>query len=540
MAGCHPIIHNKSEAVESNLEQQLEQQLEQLVENDISSLLQGALRGIEKESLRVDSLGQLSQKEHPRGLGSALTNSTVTTDFSEALLEFVTPVFDDGTAALQFLERLHQFTYGQLGEELIWAGSMPCHIPDAEAIPVARYGTSNIGRLKHTYRIGLEHRYGKMMQTIAGIHYNFSLPDDFWRSFQQLQGNTDSLQSFRSSGYFKMIRNFRRYSWLLLYLFGASPAVDASFLKGKPHPLQSLGDRTLYLPYATSLRMSDLGYSTKAQSSLNICFNHLNTFIASLDKAIHTPYPPYEKIGVKVDGQYRQLSSNVLQIENEYYSDIRPKRGIRSGEKPLAGLQARGFEYIEVRLLDNNPFLPVGIDRRQTLFLDAFLISCLLMSDAVLCPAECRMVIDNQQKVLTRGREPGLLLATPGGEDTLVSTGKTLIDKIKMTGELLDRVHRTKAYRMAVDEQLQKLDDPDLTPSARMLAALQKTGQEYTQWILQKSREHKEFFLGLTPDAAILQDLAVTAEESLRKQQQLEAGDTLNFDQFLAAYLAHS
>jgi glutamate--cysteine ligase len=536
VAGCQPIIHKKSETLESNLEQQLEQ----LVENDISSLLKGALRGIEKESLRVDYLGQLSQKEHPEGLGSALTNGTVTTDFSEALLEFVTPVFDDGAAALQFLESLHQFTYGQLSEELIWAGSMPCHIHNSEAIPVAWYGSSNIGRLKHIYRVGLEHRYGKMMQTIAGIHYNFSLPDVFWRSFQELRGNTDSLQSFRSSGYFKMIRNFRRYSWLLLYLFGASPAVDASFLKGKSHPLHSLSDRTLYLPYATSLRMSDLGYSTKAQSSLNICFNHLNTFIASLDKAIHTPYPPYERIGVKVGGQYRQLSSSVLQIENEYYSDIRPKRGIRSGEKPLAGLRASGVEYIEVRLLDNNPFLPVGIDHRQTLFLDAFLISCLLMSDAVLCPAECRLVIDNQHKVLTRGREPGLLLVTPQGESTLVGTGKALIEKIKMTGELLDRVHRTKEYSLAVDEQLRKLEDPNLTPSARMLAALQKTGQEYTEWILQKSREHKEFLLGSTPDATILRDLSGKAEESLRQQQQLEAGDTINFEQFLAEYLAYA
>lgn len=526
--------------MESNLQQQLEQNLELLVENDISPLLQGALRGIEKEGLRVDYLGRLSQKEHPRGLGSALTNSTVTTDFSEALLEFVTPVFADGAAALQFLERLHQFTYGQLSEELIWAGSMPCHIPDSEAIPVARYGSSNIGRLKHIYRIGLEHRYGKMMQVIAGIHYNFSLPDDFWRSLQELQGNTDSLQSFRSSAYFKMIRNFRRYSWLLVYLFGASPALDASFLKGKPHPLQSLSDRTLYLPYATSLRMSDLGYSTNAQSSLNICFNHLDTFITSIEKAIHTPYPPYEKIGVKVDGQYRQLNSSVLQIENEYYSDIRPKRGVRSGERPLAALRAHGVEYVEVRLLDINPFLPVGIDHRQTLFIDAFLISCLLMSDAVLCPAECRMMSDNLHKVVTRGREPGLLLITPQGENTLVGTGKALIEKIKMTGELLDRVHRTKDYSMAVDEQLRKLEDPGLTPSARILAALQETGQEYTAWILQKSREHKEFFLGWTADAAILQDLAGKAEDSRRKQQQLEVGDTINFDQFLAAYLAYS
>ena len=524
----------KSKTLESNLEQQLAQ----LVENGTSSFLKGALRGIEKEGLRVDSLGELSEKPHPLGLGSALTNKTITTDFSEALVEFVTPVFTNGTAALMFLENLHRFAYGQLDEELIWAGSMPCHITDSAAVPVARYGSSNIGRLKHVYRVGLEHRYGKMMQTIAGIHYNFSLPDDFWRALQEQQGNIEPLQVFRSSCYFKMIRNFRRYSWLLYYLFGASPALDISFLKGKGHNLHPLHDSTLYLPYATSLRMSDLGYSTKAQASLSICFNHLKTYIASLDKAIHTAYPAYEKIGVKVNGQYRQMSSSILQIENEYYSDIRPKRGIRSGEKPLLALRSDGVEYIEVRLLDINPFLPVGIDNRQALYIDVFLITCLLLSDTVLCPVECRMVTDNLQKVLTRGREPGLLLVTPRGETTLAEAGKALLEKIQMTGELLDQVHRTSDYSLSVDEQIQKLEDPTLTPSAQVLAALQESGLEYTEWIVQKSREHRQTFLAMTSDTAILPDLAVAAEESLREQQLLEAADTLDFDEFLAAYLA--
>ncbi len=521
------------------MESNLEQHLEQLENSGTSLFLRGALRGIEKEGLRVDPSGELSKQSHPVGLGSALTNKTITTDYSEALLEFVTPVFTDGAAALLFLENLHRFTFSQLNEELIWAGSMPCHIANAAAIPIARYGSSNIGRLKHVYRVGLEHRYGKMMQTIAGIHYNFSLPDEFWQALQIQQGNTESLQSFRSSGYFKMIRNFRRYSWLLLYLFGASPALDTSFLKGKAHNLLPLHDRTLYLPYATSLRMSDLGYSTKAQASLNICFNHLKTYIASLDKAIHTAYPPYEKIGVKVDGLYRQLSSSILQIENEYYSDIRPKRGIRSGEKPLAALRADGVEYIEVRLLDINPFLPVGIDGRQTLFIDAFLITCLLMSDTVLCPVECRMVADNLHNVLIKGREPGLLLVTPRGETTLAEAGKTLLEKIKMTGELLDRVHQKSDYSLSVDEQMQKMEDPTLTPSAQVLAALRKSDLEYTEWILRKSREHKDTFSNSTSDSAVMHDLAGRAEESVREQQQLEAGDTLTFDEFLAAYLAY-
>ncbi len=516
----------------------LEQQLEQLAKKGTSVFLRGALRGIEKEGLRVDLSGTLSQKDHPAGLGSALTNNTVTTDFSEALLEFVTPVFADTAETVQFLENLHRFSYSQLGDELIWAGSMPCHIADAASIPVARYGSSNIGQLKHIYRVGLEHRYGKMMQIIAGIHYNFSLPDEFWRALQQQQGNFEPLQVFRSSSYFKMIRNFRRNSWLLYYLFGASPALDASFLSGKTHSLSALHNSTLYLPYATSLRMSGLGYSTAAQSSLNICFNQLPTFIASLDKAIHTVYPPYEKIGVKVDGQYRQLSSSILQIENEYYSDIRPKRSAHSGEKPLAALRADGVEYVEVRLLDINPFLPAGIDTCQAQFIDAFLLSCLLMDDADLSPAECRMVSDNLHKVLTAGREPGLLLATPRGEITLTVAAGILLDKIKMSGELLDLVYLTNQYSDSVEVQKEKLADPAMTPSALILDKLEESGMEYAEWVVQKSREHRQSFQTLTSDTAILRNLTVTAAESHRQQQQLEAADSLDFDTFLAAYLA--
>ncbi len=522
----------------STLEFTLEQQLEQLISSGTCLFLKGALHGIEKEGLRVDYSGELSQTAHPEGLGAALTNSNVTTDYSEALLELITPVFKASDAAIKFLENLHRFTYSQLSEELIWAGSMPCHVLDPASIPVARFGSSNTGQLKHIYRVGLKHRYGKMMQTIAGIHYNFSLPDDFWRAFQRQQKNTEPLQSFRSSSYFKMIRNFRRNSWLLLYLFGASPALCNTFLKGKPHTLQTLHDHTLYLPYATSLRMSDIGYSTKVQSSLNICFNHLGTYIDSLEKAILTSYRPYEKIGIKVDGKYRQLNSTILQIENEYYSDIRPKRISRRGEKPLQALRRTGVEYIEVRSTDINPFLPVGIDTRQALFMDAFLISCLLMGDEDICPAECKMVNDNLQKVMTRGREPGLLLSTLKGKTTLVEAGNRLFDQVQMTGELLDQVHKTKAYSRSVNAQRRKLKDASLTPSDRVLAALQKTGLSYTQWILLKSREHKETFTHSSSSTAVLKDLARKAKESLKEQQQLEAGDKLNFDQFLKEYLA--
>lgn len=512
----------------------LHQQLEKLDSRGICSLFMKAQHGIEKEGLRVDKSGQLSKAPHPEGLGSALSNPTITTDYSESLLELITPVFERGDKAIDYLENLHRFTYKHLKEELIWAGSMPCRIEDPSTIPIARFGTSNEGRFKHIYRIGLKHRYGKMMQTIAGIHYNFSLPNQFWEVLQEQQQNRESLKDFRSASYFTLIRNFRRHSWLLLYLFGASPALSDTFLTGKPHRLERLHDRTLYLPHATSLRMSDLGYSTKAQSSLDVCFNQLETYIRSLEQAIRTPYPAYEKIGVKVDGKYRQLSDTILQIENEYYSDIRPKSVPKDGETALQALKARGVEYIEVRLTDINPFLPAGLNYQQAIFMDIFLISCLLMQGDILCPNECKQVAGNLQKVISSGRKPGLMLREFEEERSLQDMGSGLLQQLGECAEFLDQLHGTDVHTLAVEAQREKLEDVSLTPSARVLQALEESGANHTEWILQQSKEHRDYFTG-TP---LPRDQEVSFEQNVERsrveQQRLEENTAMDFESFLA------
>ncbi|MFT5698580.1 MAG: glutamate--cysteine ligase [Desulforhopalus sp.] len=515
----------------------LQQQLTQLENDGTFEQLRGVMHGIEKEGLRiVESSGALALTPHPSLLGSPLTNGSITTDFSESLLELITPVFSTPDEAIHFLINLHQFTYTHLNNELIWAGSMPCNIPDASLIPIAEFGSSNIGKMKHVYRLGLQHRYGNMMQSIAGIHYNFSLPDSFWKSLQIQKKNTDDLQSFRSSSYFTLIRNFRRHSWLLLYLFGASPALSRSFMAGKAHNLLSLHKETLFLPYATSLRMSDLGYTTDAQASLKICFNQLDTYIKSLFEAISTPYPAYEKIGVKVGGGYRQLASTILQIDNEYYSDIRPKRVTQGDETSLQALGRRGVEYIEVRNTDINPFLPAGIDLQQALFLDVFLISCLLMGDDILSPTECHKANENLQKVTTRGREPGLKLLSLEGEKDLKTTGSELINDFEATAAMLDQLHNTTAYSSSVTSQLQKLNDPSLTPSSRVLASLHDSGLDYADWVLKKSKEHKATLGGLDADEQIFKHLSRQAEDSIRKQKEIESSDTMGFDNYVKTY----
>ena len=516
----------------------LEKNLKLLADSGLAPSLKGMLHGIEKEGLRVDPQGIISQTDHPASLGSTLTHGHITTDYSEALMEFITPVFSESGDALQFLQDLHHFSFQKLGNEELWASSMPCQIDGDDMIPIARYGTSNVGQMKHNYRVGLEYRYGKMMQAIAGIHYNFSLPDGLWENLQKLQENQDSLQQYRSDSYFALIRNFRRYSWLLLYLFGASPALSASFMHGREHDLEEWDADTLYRPYATSLRMSDLGYSNKAQADLNICFNHLDTYTSSLQKAIQTPYAPYAEIGIKVDGRYRQLNSNILQIENEYYSDIRPKRVAQSGEKPIHALQQRGVEYIEVRNTDINPLLPLGIDQQQADFLDAFLVTCLLSNPAEISELECSRIGNNNDLIVNRGREPGLTLNNNGEQLTVAQWGETILRDISKTAVMLDEVYGDERFSKAVAAQSGKLQDPELTPSAQVLAGMRETGQSYQAFALAQSRKHRESISQQNISDIQQSYLERLSTESLQEQQDTEQADDQDFDQYLADYMA--
>ena len=128
--------------------------------------LLGIRRGIEKESLRTQPSGALALTPHPAPLGSALTHPHITTDFSESQLELITGVHAGVEACLEELTQVHQFVYRTLGDEMLWVGSMPCGLPTDETIPIGVYGSSNVGRAKSIYRMGLGHRYGRRMQTI--------------------------------------------------------------------------------------------------------------------------------------------------------------------------------------------------------------------------------------------------------------------------------------------------------------------------------------------------------------------------------------
>ncbi|MEK1939579.1 MAG: glutamate--cysteine ligase [Pseudomonas sp.] len=502
------------------------------------NLLTQCLHGIERECLRVDSQGQLALTPHPIALGSALTHPQITTDYSESLLEFITPAEADPAETLADLEAIHRFAYSKLDNEYLWSPSMPCPLPEEEVIPIARYGNSNIGRLKYVYRKGLALRYGKTMQCIAGIHYNFSLPETLWPVLQVAEDDTQSLRDYQSERYIALIRNFRRYSWLLMYLFGASPALDAGFLRGRPHKLQQLDAQSLYLPYATSLRMSDLGYQSNAQAGITPCYNDLASYTDSLRQAVSTPYPAYAEAGTKKDGEWQQLNTNILQIENEYYSNIRPKRVTYSGERPIQALMSRGVQYVEVRCLDINPFLPMGIDLTSARFIDAFVLFCALQDSPELGGGECGGATENFLSVVKEGRKPGLQLRRNGLGIGLQEWANELLEQIGKLSDLLDKSHGGTEHADALAAQRAKVADPALTPSAQVLAALKANNETFAEFSFRQSQAHAEYFRSKPLSAEESATFEESVTQSLDDQAATEAEQSGDFDTFVAAYQA--
>ncbi|WP_028220088.1 glutamate--cysteine ligase [Paraburkholderia oxyphila] len=502
------------------------------------------LRGIEKESLRVTRDGHLAMTPHAAALGSALTHPSLTTDYSEALIEIITPAEHDASITLAKLDELHRYVYGVLARdgEMLWNESMPGLLPDTDdGIPIARYGNSNIGRLKYVYRMGLALRYGRTMQCIAGIHYNYSLNEDVWHALHAHEQSTATETDYQSERYLALIRNFRRTNWLLMYLFGASPALDGRFLRGRAHALDTFDADTLYLPYATSLRMSDLGYSnTTGQSALRADYDTLPGYLDALAQAVSQPYPPYEAIGTHRDGEWVQINTNVLQIENEFYSTIRPKRVTYPGERPLHALAARGVQYVEVRCMDIDPFEPIGISLETARFLDAYLLACALEESPLLPAAEYEQANENFGLVAKEGRRPGLELKRGNATISLQDWAAELLEKIEHSAAVLDALHGGDEHARSLATQRAKLADASLTPSARVLQTMRDNQQSFLQFALAQSERHAAHFLSRPLDTQAMAQFEALARESLDEQAKLEREEVGSFDAFVTAYRAYT
>ncbi len=523
----------------------LEERLKTLAETNNESLLGGGLKGLEKESLRVTPKGHIAQTAHQESLGSTLTHPHITTDYSEALLELITPPFADIKDTLGFLTDLHHFIYENIDDELMWATSMPCLLETDESIPIAEYGSSNVGQMKHIYRHGLAHRYGRAMQAISGVHYNYSIPEKFWPVYQSLENDKGDLQDFISESYMSLIRNFQRIGWIVSYLFGASPAVCPSFINLRRKEFEEFDCSSCHEPYATSLRMSDIGYKNSNQDGIVVSYNSLDEYVASLKDAIKTPYEEYEDIGVVVDGKYRQLNTNILQIENEYYSFVRPKQIAESGETPSHALDTRGIKYVEIRAIDVSPFDPIGVNEQQLNFMEALLISCLLQESPDMDAEERNEFERNQSTAACCGRNPDLTLLREGKEVLMTDWVTKILDNMHGVCAMLDKQNldgqdlngKNQKYSNALQAQIDKVKDASLLPSTQVIEGMNETDQSFFKFALKKSEQHKDYFSGLSVPRKRFDQLDEMAIQSINEQRSLEETEQLPFDQYLENYL---
>ncbi|MBH96952.1 MAG: glutamate--cysteine ligase [Rhodospirillaceae bacterium] len=517
-----------------------QKKLTRLINGGFSDCLIDGLKGIEKESLRVTPDGWISQAPHPKSLGAALTHPYITTDYSEALLEFITPPFSDTKQTLRFLSDIHRFVYDRLGTELLWATSMPCRVGDDDTIPIANYGTSNVGQMKSVYRRGLRNRYGSIMQTISGIHFNYSFPEKFWNSWSYIQYGSFGRDRLVSDAYFRLIRNFQRYGWLLSYLFGTSPAVCKTFLPKEVDGFDEFDNGTWYQSHATSLRMSDIGYKNKNQAALNVTYNNINEYVRSLTRAIETPSSDYDAIGLLDDeGGYRQLNTNFLQIENEFYSFIRPKQIANSGEKPTLALKRRGVGYVEIRALDVGAFDVVGCNEAQLRFVETFLAFCLFEDSPPVSKFEVEQIEYNQSVVACCGRDPALELTIGYKKRKVRDWVQIICDSLDGFAELLDINEVQKPYCMALEQQKNILRDSERLPSTRLMEDMSSNNESFFDFAMRKSAEHQIYFqdgYAITKDRE--REFELEVEKSLQNQKDMERSDDVSFPDYLKRYFS--
>ncbi len=501
-------------------------------EGDNYRLFNESMHGLERECLRMDYEGRISQKAHPAALGSALKNPLITTDFSEAQLELISPPRSTEGATAEYLNNVHIFMAQRLDKEFFWPFSMPCLLPKNPAqIPLANYGNSFEGKRKTKYRLGLSHRYGRKMQTISGTHYNFSFSKSFWEFLHQKIAPKSNIQNFISEQYLHIVRNFLRYSWLNTYLFGAAPVIDESYLEHKPififrkpKYLKKLDSKSYYGEYACSFRMSELGYYSKVQTQHAVSFNNLKEYIADLTKAISTPEPKYKK--------FPGINNNILQIEAEHYSRIRPKQVLQTKlvalgtkETPLEALKARGILYVEARAIDINPYSPIGLDIDQLEFLHTFLVYCLFKPSPRIEECEHCHITGNQNNVSIYGRKPGLTLIKDCKELDMKTWGREIIEEMIPIAKLLNKNSKDKNHQNSLLAQLEKLENPYLTPSARIIAKLQKHKQSFLEYGLELAKSHCHHFKKQKLNKEIESEFEGIATKSIVAQKNQEMID---------------
>lgn len=490
------------------------------------SLFHGKL-GIEKESIRFNYKG-ISLVPHYKILGNALYNRYITTDFSDSQLELITPPLKSLKENISFLGNLHSYVIKNMGDELMWPFSMPFFYRSDNEIPIAYYGYSNEAEFKHIYRRGLSNRYGSIMQTISGVHINYSLSADTIKilsdSVAKRRGN-----QVQSIIYFRMLRNVHRYSWLISYLFGSSPIVSKNFVT-KKYDFIKLDENYFYLPNATSLRMSDLGYQNTNQSSINISLNNINDYADALKKATEKKSKKFEAIRNPADGKIQQLNESFLQIEDEYYSPARPKNSNLSSQRLSSKLKELGTDYLELRNFDLNPFSSIGINEKDLEFINLFLIFCGFYESDEMTSSDISEARSNQLLVTIEGRKPNLKLIRKGDFIQMTEWANQILN------EMVKILDLSKNDSVMMKKYFDLISDPEKTRSSRILDAVIHHKDGYFDFGTQLALENKRKYLENANDKNPLQQLLDDEKLQANVKSEESLTDSIGLDDYLKSF----
>ncbi|UWG96375.1 glutamate--cysteine ligase [Dehalobacter sp. DCM] len=489
--------------------------------NNKNRLLREGNFGLELESQRITASGQLALTPHPAQFGDKTINSRITTDFAESQVEMITPPYPSVREAYAALQAIWKEVDEGIGDELLWPLSMPPRLPDEDRIPIARFADTAYGRDKETYRRGLALRYGKKMQMISGIHYNFSLSHELLDYLYGEYGNPNTLsdshacedkntvdqekdrgrREFVDQIYFALARNFLRSRWLLIYLFGASPYCDSSYLSVIKKELEVIkkncpccreGIPDLY-QYTTSLRVSRFGYSNTYQNRYSVFFNNLGEYTEKVREMLEQENPDYTRLGFRENNLPVQLNGNILQTESEFYSSIRVKQNVRKGETQLKALVERGVDYIEIRMLDLDPFEKVGISLSGLHFLQVFMMYCLFEHSDSITADELKQINANHHLTALYGRKNGLMLHRYDGKMiSLREFGEKIFGKLAAIAGLMDKNTGNSLYRQSVRKEYAKLTDITRLPSSRIAREMMAHEESLLMFGLRQAAAHTE------------------------------------------------
>lgn len=456
--------------------------------------------GLEKESLRINEDGTLALTPHPAALGSKTENPYITTDFSESQFELITPPMDSVEEAHSFLLSLEECVQHKLEGELVWPLSMPGPLPADELIPVARFDNSRAGREKEIYRAGLALRYGKKMQMISGIHFNFSFGNELVDLLAENFGRDIERRNFVDNLYCGLVRNFLRYRWLFIYLFGASPSLDEGYREEIERKIGSAsiccgGIDELFSDrqQATSLRMSRFGYENRTSSEHNVSYNSLEEHTEDISRMLSTQSLDFARLGIFKEGRQQQLNDRLLQLENEYYSPVRFKQILHEGETQVKALNERGIEYIEIRTFDLDPFEKGGVGLNQLHFTQLFMLYCLFENSPPIDNEEKCRIDRNAQRTALCGRNPSLSLQSNTNQQvTLRSWGHELFAKMELIAATIDRDTGHSTYTEALKREEAKLNSIAHLPSEKIMNEMSVNGERHACFGLRRAKSRPQ------------------------------------------------